>query len=98
MVRRTCPLLYLLALSLALAVAPALAQNPGFYTKNDVRIEQRLQAQLPLDAPFTDETGKPVTLGTYFNKRPVLLNMIFYRCQGVCTLELNGLVSTFQHS
>src|SRR5579863_9610468 len=82
--------------SLLAALRVAHAQNPGFYTPQDVRIEQRLQAQLPLDAPFVDEGGRPVTLGSYFGKKPVLMNMIFYRCVGVCTLELEGLVKAFK--
>jgi len=86
------------AFVLIVATVPrqAHAQNPGFYTPRDVRIEQRLQAQIPLDAPFVDETGRPVTLGAYFGTKPVLLNMIFYRCAGVCTLELDGLVKAFR--
>lgn len=95
--RRLTPHALLAGLAALLLAAPAaLAQNPGFYTKDDIRIDQRLQQPLPLDAPFTDENGKPVTLGAYFGKKPVLLNMIFYRCAGVCTLELDGEVKAFQ--
>ena len=37
---------------------------------NTVKIDQRLGQQLPLDAQFRDETGKPVKLGDYFGKKP----------------------------
>ena len=37
---------------------------------NTVKIAQRLGHQLPLDAPFRDETGKAVKLGDYFFKSP----------------------------
>src|SRR5665213_430229 len=44
-----------------------------------VGVAQHLNAQLPLDAQFVDETGKPVTLGTYFNgKRPALLSLVYF--------------------
>ncbi|MEO6656036.1 MAG: hypothetical protein ABIO36_08120, partial [Pyrinomonadaceae bacterium] len=37
-----------------------------------IGIEQKLGAQLPLDAEFKDEDGKAVKLGSYFNTgRPV---------------------------
>ncbi len=34
-------------------------------------------------------------LSQYFGHRPVLLNLIFYKCPGMCSLELEGLVSSF---
>lgn len=58
---------------------------------NEVGIDQKLDALLPLDAPFVDETGKSVKLGDYFTDRPVLLTIVQYSCQNLCTLEINGL-------
>jgi protein SCO1 len=58
---------------------------------NEVGIDQKLDSLLPLDAPFVDENGKAVKLGDYFNARPVLLTLVQYTCQNLCTLELNGL-------
>jgi protein SCO1/2 len=58
----------------------------------NVTIEQRLNSQLPLDAEFRDETGKTVTLGSYFGKRPVVLALVYYDCPMLCTQILNGLV------
>lgn len=57
-----------------------------------VTIEQRLNSQLPLDAPFRDETGATVPLGKYFGKRPVVLALVYYQCPMLCTQILNGLV------
>jgi protein SCO1/2 len=58
-----------------------------------VTIEQRLNSQLPLDAPFRDEYGQPVTLGSYFGKgRPVVLALVYYDCPMLCTQILNGMV------
>ena len=39
----------------------------------DVAFEQRLDALLPLDLPFQDETGRGVRLGDYFGRKPVVL-------------------------
>jgi protein SCO1/2 len=59
-----------------------------------VTIEQRLNSQLPLDAVFRDENGKTVPLGKYFDKRPVVLALVYYECPMLCTQILNGVVRT----
>ena len=57
----------------------------------DVSIEQKLNAQLPLDAVFRDENGNAVKLGSYFGKRPVVLALVYYQCPMLCTQILNGI-------
>lgn len=57
-----------------------------------VAIEQRLDAAVPLDLAFRDESGAAVTLGQYFGKRPVILSLVYYECPMLCTLVLNGMV------
>jgi protein SCO1/2 len=63
---------------------------------NTVKIDQRLGQQLPLDAPFRDETGKAVKLGDYFGKLPVILSLVYYQCQILCMEDLNGLVGALE--
>lgn len=58
----------------------------------DIGIDQRLGAQLPMDALFRDENGQTVPLGHYFGKRPVVLALVYYECPMLCTQILNGLV------
>ena len=60
---------------------------------NEIGIDQRIGEHLPLDLPFTDETGRTVRLGDYFGKRPVILALVYYECPMLCTQVLNGLVS-----
>jgi protein SCO1/2 len=72
------------------AGAPAKAK-PGLLSK--VGIDQRLNQQVPLDLPFTDESGRAVRLGDYFGKRPVILALVYYECPMLCTQVLNGMVS-----
>jgi protein SCO1/2 len=67
------------------------AAKPGVLGK--IGIDQRLHQHVPLDLPFTDETGSPVRLGDYFGKRPVVLALVYYECPMLCTQVLNGLVS-----
>src|ERR1700722_1337382 len=63
---------------------------------NTVKIDQRLGQRLPLDTQFSDETGKPVKLGDYFGKRPVILSLVYYQCQILCMEDLNGLVGALE--
>jgi protein SCO1/2 len=62
----------------------------------DVGIDQRLDAQLPLELTFRDESGRPVKLGDYFDSRPVVLVLAYYRCPMLCTQVLNGLVKSMR--
>ena len=66
--------------------------KPGLLKQ--VGIDQRLNQQVPLDLVFNDESGREVSLGTFFGKRPVILAMVYYECPMLCTQVLNGLVST----
>jgi len=62
----------------------------------DVRIEQKLNQQLPLDLMFHDESGQPVKLGQYFGQKPVVLALVYYSCPMLCTQVLNGMVESFR--
>src|SRR5262245_40695919 len=59
----------------------------------DVRIDQRLNESLPLDAVFRDENGNSVHLGEYFKEKPVVLALVYYSCPMLCNQVLNGLAS-----
>jgi len=58
----------------------------------NVTIEQRLNAQIPLDTTFRDENGRTVQLSSYFGKRPVVLALVYYQCPMLCTQILNGVM------
>jgi protein SCO1/2 len=70
------------------------SQRPPVLGK--VAFEQRLNEQLPLDLPFTDEHGNAVRLGDYFGKKPVVLAFVYYECPMLCTQVLNGLESALR--
>ena len=61
-----------------------------------VRIDQRLNSQVPLNTPFRDETGKAVRLSDYFGKKPVLMALVYYQCPMLCTQILNGMVRSLK--
>jgi protein SCO1 len=59
-----------------------------------VQVVQHLNQQLPLNAQFVDDAGKPVTLGQYFDgKHPAVLTTVYYDCPMLCSEEMDGLVS-----
>jgi protein SCO1/2 len=65
---------------------PALLKNVG--------IDQKLNTQVPLNLTFKDEAGRTVPLGAFFQKKPVILALVYYECPMLCNLTLNGLVKS----
>jgi protein SCO1/2 len=62
-----------------------------------VQVTQHLNAQLPLDAAFVDDTGAPVTLGKYFDgKHPAVITTVYYNCPMLCSEEMDGLTSALE--
>ena len=61
-----------------------------------VDFEQKLDAQIPLDLPFRDETGQRVMLGRYFDGKPVILMLVYYECPMLCTEVFSGLVRSLK--
>ena len=99
MSRRAVVVTLALAVGLRLLTAvPVLAHTGNEpYTKDEaflkeIAFDQKLGAQLPLDLPFTDETGKAVRLGEYFGQKPVLMLITYFNCTMLCPLLLDGLV------
>src|SRR3984893_2701802 len=62
----------------------------------NVGIEQHLDAPVPPDLTFRDETGKTVKLGDYFGHKPLILNLVYYNCTMLCGEALAGLSSAMR--
>ncbi|MDX1521046.1 MAG: SCO family protein [Anaerolineae bacterium] len=79
--------------------SPVRADHGGTLSEKDqnlfdsVSYDQKLDAQLPLDLTFRDETGTVVQLEQYFGEKPVILVMAYYECPMLCTFVLNGLLA-----
>lgn len=73
--------------------APANTRPPRL---QNVGIEQHLNAQVPPNLTFHDETGKIVKLGDYFGRKPLILNLVYYNCTMLCGEELAGLASAMR--
>lgn len=75
--------------------APCLATDSRYMPPllKGVGIDQRLNAQVPLDTVFRDETGATVTLQKYFHGKPVLFLPVYYTCPMLCGQILSGMVA-----
>ena len=82
----------LVALATGLSTGAARAGGDLPPILREVGIDQRLNQQVPLDLPFYDEHGRTVRLGDFFQGKPVVLVLAYYRCPKLCTEVLNGLL------
>ncbi|MDP1832862.1 MAG: SCO family protein [Geothrix sp.] len=102
--RRTLLLLALAALTGF--PAPLRAQAPGqpippapapTFTPQEVGIDEKLGATIPLDLELKDEDGKPVTLRQLIDK-PTILTLNYFRCAGICTPQLSGVAEVLNRT
>ena len=86
-----------LALALLLfANSGLMAQDPPAGVLAQIGIDQKLNAQIPLDLPFKDESGTSVQLRDFFHGKPVILSLVYYECPMLCSMTLNGLVRSMR--
>jgi protein SCO1/2 len=92
----------MLLLTAALSNAQMIPDNVGQSSKGlppalvNVKFDPQLNAQIPLDSSFVNETGAPVRLGEYFGKRPVVLVFAYYTCPMLCSQVEQALVGTLK--
>ncbi|WP_243295689.1 SCO family protein [Geothrix mesophila] len=81
------------------APAPAAVEGPAApaFTPQEVGIDEKLGATLPLDLAFKGEDGQPVTLRQLIDK-PTILTLNYFRCAGICTPQLNGVVEVLNRT
>src|SRR5947209_1675850 len=83
-----------LAISLLLHAADPADTKPVLPPElRHIGIEQKLGAQVPVDATFRDALGKSVRLGEIAPGRPVLLALVYYTCPMLCSQILSGVVA-----
>jgi protein SCO1/2 len=91
----------LLALSIA-ASAQTIPDNVGKASSGlpaqllNVGFEPPLNAQLPLDVSFRDESGRDVQLREYFGRKPVVLALVYYGCPMLCNQVEMGVVGSLK--
>ena len=88
-----------LCLSTSLHADSPFTSPPGSSTLSradllTVGIQQRLGNEIPDNLTFTDSTGRPVDFHALLGRKPTLLLLVYYECPNLCTLVLNGTVSS----
>ncbi len=76
------------------AQTPAAAPTFG---PEEVGINERLGATIPLDLELKGEDGKPVTLRQLIDK-PTILTLNYFRCAGICTPQLGGVAEVLNRT
>ncbi len=75
---------------------PAWAHDARPAALRDVAFDQRLDQQVPLGLAFRDEAGRTIRLADYFGQKPVILTLVYYKCQDLCPLLLDGVVRSLR--
>src|ERR1700757_2650941 len=62
----------------------------------NVGFDPQLNAQIPLDTPFADEDGQPVTLRAFSGKKPMVLAFVYFTCPMLCNQVEQSVVGTLK--
>jgi protein SCO1/2 len=75
-------------------LAPA---PPPPFSPEEVGINEKLGATIPLDLELKGEDGKAVTLRQLIDK-PTILTLNYFRCAGICTPQLSGVAEVLNRT
>src|SRR5262245_47525274 len=73
-----------------------MAQDPPAGILTSIGVDQKLNAPVPWDLHFRDESGNDLRLRDVFRGKPVILSLVYYECPMLCTMTLNGLVKAMR--
>jgi protein SCO1/2 len=83
---------------MAVSATMVKAQSPApAFTPEEVGINEKLGATIPLDLELKAEDGKPVTLRQLIDK-PTILTLNYFRCAGICTPQLSGVAEVLNRT
>jgi protein SCO1 len=68
----------------------------GTNDASDLAFRPHPGARLPLATKLVDESGRPVALGEYFGKSPVILVLEYLGCTSLCGVTLHDLIATLK--
>ncbi len=88
------------ALAAAILTLAGAALLPAQYGRpkiaSGVKIEQKLDAQLPLNLTFRDESNRPVVLRQFFGDKPVVLSFVYFNCGSLCPMSMHETVESLK--
>jgi protein SCO1 len=56
-----------------------------------VGIVEKLGQRVPMNLVFSDEKGNEITLAQIANGKPLIIDMAYYECPGICDVVMGGL-------
>lgn len=59
-------------------------------------IDEKLDSIIPGDITLTDEAGDTLNFKDLLRDKPVILNLIYYTCPGICSPLVNGMIHTME--
>jgi protein SCO1/2 len=81
-------------LGLAVFLMSFLLVSNGFAgPEEEVGIDEKLSEFIPLDITLNDEKGNALRLDEFFGEKPILLNLVYFNCPGICSPLMNGMVT-----
>jgi protein SCO1 len=86
----------LLLVSMPAASAQGISASAQPPSLRDIGIDQKLDSQVPLELEFVNEAGRTVRLQDLVGQKPVVLSLVYYECPMLCTLVLNGMLTSFR--
>lgn len=72
----------------------ASAQQPFNQALEQMKLDQKLGAEVPAGARFKNEYGQEIQFASLLGKRPIVLLPIFFTCTGMCGKESDNLLKT----
>ena len=82
---------------LAAQATPSAPVAAPSFSPEEVGINEKLGATIPLDLELKAEDGKPVTLRQLIDK-PTILTLNYFRCAGICTPQLGGVAEVLNRT
>jgi protein SCO1/2 len=80
--------------SLSLSAQKTYTTSTGQNTP-EIGIDEHLNSFVPKDVMVVNEKGDTVNFASLFNK-PTILNLVYYRCPGICSPVMNSLTEVIQ--
>jgi protein SCO1/2 len=74
--------------------APGAVATDEIPMLRDAGVDQKPDSQIPLDAVFSDQTGREVSLGQLFRGRPVVLVLSYFECPVLCGQVISATASS----
>ncbi len=74
-------------------VAPNARADESSMRMKGVAIDQKLGNRIPMNLTFKDENGNSITLKQVADGKPLIIDMAYFECPGICDVVLQGLTN-----